>query len=100
MTTNIELDNFSGSWNEHSASSEHNAATAPAEMQVAQAATGEPAPAAADPVPVDVGSGAPCSRKCPRQRRQTHQRQTHLLRRQTRRQHLRRRTMWPTPATW
>ncbi|WP_210328873.1 beta strand repeat-containing protein, partial [Mesorhizobium amorphae] len=65
MTTNIELDNFSGSWNEHSASSEHNAATAPAEMQVAQAATGEPAPAAADPVPVDVGSGAPVQPQVP-----------------------------------
>ncbi|WP_284282780.1 beta strand repeat-containing protein, partial [Mesorhizobium amorphae] len=65
MTTNIELDNFSGSRNEHSASSEHNGATAPAEMQVAQAATGEPAPAVADPVPVDVGSGAPVQPQVP-----------------------------------
>ncbi|WP_208646413.1 Ig-like domain-containing protein, partial [Mesorhizobium waimense] len=65
MTTNIDLDNFSGSWNGHSASSEHNGATAPAEMQVAQAATGEPAPAAADPVPVDVGSGAPVQPQVP-----------------------------------
>ncbi|TGQ38661.1 VCBS domain-containing protein, partial [Mesorhizobium sp. M00.F.Ca.ET.216.01.1.1] len=67
MTTNNELDNVSGSWNEHSVSSEHisserissehSGPAAPAEIQLAQAAaTGQPA--AAEPVPVDVGSGA------------------------------------------
>ncbi|WP_292441777.1 DUF5801 repeats-in-toxin domain-containing protein, partial [Mesorhizobium sp.] len=72
MTTNNELDNVSGSWNEHSVSSEHisrgqvssehDGLTAPAEAQVAQAATtGQPA----EPVPVDVGSGTPAQAEAP-----------------------------------
>ncbi|WP_164781626.1 hypothetical protein [Mesorhizobium sp. M7A.F.Ca.MR.148.00.0.0] len=37
MTNNIELDSFSASLNEHSASNEHGDQTSPAEMRVAQA---------------------------------------------------------------
>ncbi|QPC91687.1 S-layer family protein [Mesorhizobium sp. INR15] len=64
MTTSIELDNVSGSWDEHSVSSNHNDPMMP--FQVAQAApaeqaapTAQAAPAAPEPVPVDVGGGAP-----------------------------------------
>ncbi|MER8463048.1 hypothetical protein [Mesorhizobium sp. M1396] len=63
MTTNIDLDSFSGSMDEHSASGEHNSQTSPAEMRVAQA-TQQPAPAASEPVPVDVG-GAPVKPEAP-----------------------------------
>ncbi|AZO44987.1 tandem-95 repeat protein [Mesorhizobium sp. M7D.F.Ca.US.005.01.1.1] len=60
MTTNIELDSFSGSLNEHSASNEHGDQISPAEIRVAQAnSTQQAAPAASEPVPVDVGGGAP-----------------------------------------
>ncbi|TIX28404.1 DUF5801 repeats-in-toxin domain-containing protein [Mesorhizobium sp.] len=66
MTTNIELDSFSGSLNEHSASTEHGDQTSPAEIRVAQAtATQQPAPAASEPVPVDVGGGAPVKPEAP-----------------------------------
>ncbi|WP_136616619.1 MULTISPECIES: beta strand repeat-containing protein [Mesorhizobium] len=66
MTTNIELDSFSGSLNEHSASNEHSGQTSPAEMQVAQAnSTQQAAPAASEPVPVDVGGGAPVKPEAP-----------------------------------
>ncbi|WP_292327961.1 Ig-like domain-containing protein, partial [Mesorhizobium sp.] len=66
MTTNIELDSFSGSLNVHSASTEHGDQTSPAEMQVAQAnSTQQPAPAASEPVPVDVGGGAPVKPEAP-----------------------------------
>ncbi|MER9300436.1 Ig-like domain-containing protein, partial [Mesorhizobium sp. M0621] len=65
MTTNIDLDSFSGSMDDHSASGEHNSQISPAEMQVAQAtATQQPAPAASEPVPVDVG-GAPAKPEAP-----------------------------------
>ncbi|MER8373268.1 DUF5801 repeats-in-toxin domain-containing protein, partial [Mesorhizobium sp. M1406] len=64
MTTNIDLDSFSGSMDEHSASGEHNSQSSPAEMQVAQAISTQPAPAASEPVPVDVG-GAPVKPEAP-----------------------------------
>ncbi|TIR21999.1 MAG: hypothetical protein E5X34_16120, partial [Mesorhizobium sp.] len=53
MTTNIEFDAVSNSWNEHSSAAENHNSTG---VQVAQATTGQ---AASEPVPVDVGSGAP-----------------------------------------
>ncbi|MDF3155038.1 hypothetical protein P3C58_23965, partial [Mesorhizobium sp. XAP10] len=66
MTNNIELDSFSGSLNEHSASSEHGDQTSPAEIRVAQAnSTQQAAPAASEPVPVDVGGGAPVKPEAP-----------------------------------
>ncbi|WJI38941.1 type I secretion C-terminal target domain-containing protein [Mesorhizobium opportunistum] len=66
MTTNIELDTAARSWDEHSAASDHHGQTSPAEIQVAQAAsTQQAAPAAAEPVPVDVGSGAPVKPEAP-----------------------------------
>ncbi|TPJ05141.1 hypothetical protein FJW04_29780, partial [Mesorhizobium sp. B2-7-3] len=65
MANSIELDNLSTSWDEHSVSSDHHDLTAPTQV-VAQAAPAEQAaapvqtaPAAAEPVPVDVGGGAP-----------------------------------------
>ncbi|RVD52933.1 hypothetical protein EN750_28000, partial [Mesorhizobium sp. M7A.F.Ca.ET.027.03.2.1] len=65
MTNNIELDSFSASLNEHSVSNEHGHQASPAEMQVAQAnSTQQPAPAASEPVPVDVG-GAPVKPEAP-----------------------------------
>ncbi|MCA0034507.1 hypothetical protein, partial [Mesorhizobium sp. B263B2A] len=63
MTTNIELDTAARSWDEHSATSDHHGQTSPAEIQVAQAASTQPA--AAEPVPVDVGSGAPVTPEAP-----------------------------------
>ncbi|AEH87097.1 Hemolysin-type calcium-binding region [Mesorhizobium opportunistum WSM2075] len=63
MTTNIELDTAARSWDEHSAASDHHGQTSPAEIQVAQAASTQPA--AAEPVPVDVGSGAPVTPEAP-----------------------------------
>ncbi|MEI9412495.1 beta strand repeat-containing protein, partial [Mesorhizobium salmacidum] len=67
MTTSIELDNVSNSWDEHSVSNDHHDLTAPIQL-VAQAAPAEQAaapaqtaPAAAEPVPVDVGGGAPAA---------------------------------------
>ncbi|RUX31687.1 hypothetical protein EOA13_05445, partial [Mesorhizobium sp. M7A.F.Ca.US.011.01.1.1] len=66
MTNNIELDSFSGSLNEHSASNEHADQASPAEIRVAQAnSTQQPAPAASEPVPVDVGGGAPVKPEAP-----------------------------------
>ncbi|MER9326486.1 Ig-like domain-containing protein, partial [Mesorhizobium sp. M0488] len=65
MTTNIELDSFSGSLDQHSASNEHNSQTSPAQIQVAQATSTQPAPAASEPVPVDVGGGAPVKPEAP-----------------------------------
>ncbi|RWM26257.1 VCBS domain-containing protein, partial [Mesorhizobium sp.] len=53
MTTSIEFDAVSNSWNEHSTVGEH---PVTAGVQVAQAASGQ---AAGEPVPVDVGNGAP-----------------------------------------
>src|SRR5690242_7093379 len=53
MTTNIEFDAVSNSWDEHSSAAENHNATG---VQVAQATTGQ---AASEPVPVHVGSGAP-----------------------------------------
>ena len=50
MTTNIEFDAVSNSWDEHASAGENHI---PAGVQVAQATT------ASEPVPVDVGSGAP-----------------------------------------
>ncbi|MER9845581.1 Ig-like domain-containing protein, partial [Mesorhizobium australicum] len=67
MTNSIELDNLSNSWDEHSVSNDHHdltaltqvvAQAAPAEQAAAPAQTG---PAAAEPVPVDVGGGAPAA---------------------------------------
>ncbi|TPJ32950.1 VCBS domain-containing protein, partial [Mesorhizobium sp. B2-6-5] len=67
MTTSIDLDNVSNSWDEHSVSNDHHDLTAPIQL-VAQAAPAEQAaapaqtaPAAAEPVPVDVGGGAPAA---------------------------------------
>ncbi|MBZ9795667.1 hypothetical protein, partial [Mesorhizobium sp. ES1-4] len=66
MATSIELDNVSSSWDEHSVSSDHHDLTAQIQV-VAQAAPAEQsapaqtAPASADPVPVDVGGGAPAA---------------------------------------
>ncbi|MBZ9744918.1 VCBS domain-containing protein, partial [Mesorhizobium sp. CO1-1-7] len=67
MANSIELDNLSNSWDEHSVSSDHHDLTAPTQV-VAQAAPAEQAaapvqtaPAAAEPVPVDVGGGAPAA---------------------------------------
>ncbi|AZO16538.1 tandem-95 repeat protein [Mesorhizobium sp. M2A.F.Ca.ET.043.05.1.1] len=53
MTTNIEFDAVSNSWDEHNSAAENHISTG---VQVAQATTGQ---AASEPVPVDVGSGAP-----------------------------------------
>ncbi|CDX14375.1 putative Outer membrane adhesin like proteiin [Mesorhizobium sp. ORS 3324] len=53
MTTSIEFDAASNSWDEHATVGEHPIS---AGVQVAQAASGQ---AAGEPVPVDVGSGAP-----------------------------------------
>ncbi|MBW8908528.1 MAG: hypothetical protein JF620_05800, partial [Mesorhizobium sp.] len=61
MTTSNELDTVSGSWDEHSVPYEHNSSPTHAGIQVAQAA--QPAPA--EPVPVDVGSGAPVQPAAP-----------------------------------
>ncbi|MER8983108.1 hypothetical protein NKH97_30075, partial [Mesorhizobium sp. M0870] len=65
MTNNIELDSFSASLNEHSASNEHADQASPAEIRVAQANSTQPAPAASEPVPVDVGGGAPVKPEAP-----------------------------------
>ncbi|TPJ79291.1 DUF5801 repeats-in-toxin domain-containing protein, partial [Mesorhizobium sp. B2-6-2] len=53
MTTNIEFDAVSNSWDEHTSAGENHISTG---VQVAQATAGQ---AASEPVPVDVGSGAP-----------------------------------------
>ncbi|RRI03071.1 type I secretion C-terminal target domain-containing protein [Mesorhizobium tamadayense] len=55
MTTSIEFDTVSNSWHEHASVGEHPISG----VQVAQASGGQAAPAAGEPVPVDVGSGAP-----------------------------------------
>ncbi|WP_027054993.1 beta strand repeat-containing protein, partial [Mesorhizobium erdmanii] len=61
MTTSNDLDTVSHSWDEHS---EHNGLQAP--IQVAEAAPAQKAaPAAAEPVPVDIGSGAPVKPEAP-----------------------------------
>ncbi|BCM17373.1 Ig-like domain-containing protein [Mesorhizobium sp. J8] len=54
MTTNIEFDAVSNSWDEHTSTAENHISG----VQVAQATTGQ---AASEPVPVDVGSGAPAA---------------------------------------
>ncbi|NUS22531.1 MAG: hypothetical protein HOQ25_22540, partial [Mesorhizobium sp.] len=51
MTNNIEFDAVSNSWGEHTSAGENNIP-----MGVQVAASGQ---AASEPVPVDVGSGAP-----------------------------------------
>ncbi|MBZ9886256.1 VCBS domain-containing protein, partial [Mesorhizobium sp. CA10] len=53
MTTNIEFDAVSNSWDEHTSAGENHISTG---VQVAQATAAQ---AASEPVPVDVGSGAP-----------------------------------------
>ncbi|PBC07551.1 VCBS domain-containing protein, partial [Mesorhizobium sp. WSM3859] len=55
MTTNIEFDAVSNSWDEHTTVGEHPISTG---VQVAQAASGQAAQGS-EPVPVDVGKGAP-----------------------------------------
>ncbi|ESX13841.1 hypothetical protein X766_28715 [Mesorhizobium sp. LSJC255A00] len=66
MTTNIDLDSFSGLADEHSGPNEHSSQATPVEIQVAQAtSTQPPAPPASEPVPVDVGSGAPVQPAAP-----------------------------------
>ncbi|WP_214474126.1 Ig-like domain-containing protein, partial [Mesorhizobium sp. dw_380] len=63
MANSNELDTVSNSWDEHS---EHNGLQSQAAFQVAEAAsTQKAAPAAAEPVPVDVGSGAPVKPEAP-----------------------------------
>uniref|UniRef100_UPI001C30135A beta strand repeat-containing protein n=1 Tax=Mesorhizobium sp. GbtcB19 TaxID=2824764 RepID=UPI001C30135A len=53
MTNTIEFDAVSNSWDEHTSAGENHIPTG---VQVAQATTGQ---AASEPVPVDVGGGAP-----------------------------------------
>ncbi|MES0054515.1 Ig-like domain-containing protein, partial [Mesorhizobium sp. M0078] len=60
MTISNDLDTVSNSWDEHS-SHEHGGSPAQAGIQVAQAAQATPA----EPVPVDVGSGAPVKPEAP-----------------------------------
>ncbi|MHB9437319.1 DUF5801 repeats-in-toxin domain-containing protein [Mesorhizobium sp. C089B] len=60
MTTSNDLDTVSNSWDEHS-SHEHGGSPSQAGIQVAQAAQAAPA----EPVPVDVGSGAPVQPAAP-----------------------------------
>ncbi|MER9930078.1 DUF5801 domain-containing protein, partial [Mesorhizobium sp. M0093] len=60
MTTSNDLDTVSNSWDEHS-SHEHGGPPSQAGIQVAQAAQAAPA----EPVPVDVGSGAPVQPAAP-----------------------------------
>uniref|UniRef100_UPI001AED150B Ig-like domain-containing protein n=1 Tax=Mesorhizobium caraganae TaxID=483206 RepID=UPI001AED150B len=60
MTNSNELDTVSNSWDEHSAS-ERGGSPSQAGTQIAQAA--QPAPA--EPVPVDVGGGAPVKQDAP-----------------------------------
>ncbi|TRC95218.1 hypothetical protein FJV76_29725, partial [Mesorhizobium sp. WSM4303] len=60
MTNNNELDTVSNSWDQHSPD-EHGGSPSQAGMQVAQAAQAAPA----EPVPVDVGSGAPVKQDAP-----------------------------------
>ncbi|WP_027168392.1 DUF5801 repeats-in-toxin domain-containing protein, partial [Mesorhizobium sp. WSM3224] len=59
MTTNIEFDAVSNSSDEHTSAGEN---PIPTGIQVAQAASGQ---AASEPVPVDVGSGAPAQGAAP-----------------------------------
>ncbi|ESX90187.1 Ig-like domain-containing protein [Mesorhizobium sp. LSHC412B00] len=58
MTNSNELDTVSNSWDQHSPD-EHGGS--PSQVQVAQAAQAAPA----EPVPVDVGSGAPVKQDAP-----------------------------------
>ncbi|MGX9146813.1 hypothetical protein, partial [Mesorhizobium sp. 128a] len=60
MTSNNELDTVSNSWDQHSPD-EHGGSPSQAGTQVAQAAQAAPA----EPVPVDVGSGAPVKQDAP-----------------------------------
>ncbi|RJT29943.1 VCBS domain-containing protein [Mesorhizobium jarvisii] len=61
MTTSNDLDTVSHSWDEHS---EHNGL--PSQAQVAEANPAQKAaPAAAEPVPVDVGNGTPVKPEAP-----------------------------------
>ncbi|MGX7876837.1 hypothetical protein ACVDG5_032980 [Mesorhizobium sp. ORM6] len=82
MTTSNDLDTVSHSWDGHF---EQNGLPSQAQIQVAEASTAQKAaPAAAEPVPVDVGSGAPVKPEAPRKRK--HHRQP------------RHTNTWPTPA--
>ncbi|MER9903975.1 VCBS domain-containing protein, partial [Mesorhizobium sp. M0052] len=60
MTNSNELDTVSNSWDQHSPD-EHGGSTSQTGTQVAQAAQAAPA----EPVPVDVGSGAPVKQDAP-----------------------------------
>ncbi|MES0180933.1 VCBS domain-containing protein, partial [Mesorhizobium sp. M0025] len=60
MTNSNELDTVSNSWDQHSPD-EHGGSPSQAVTQVAQAAQAAPA----EPVPVDVGSGAPVKQDAP-----------------------------------
>ncbi|OBP96014.1 hypothetical protein BAE40_12460 [Mesorhizobium loti] len=63
MTTSNDLDTVSHSWDEHS---EHNGLPSQAQMQVAEASPAQKAaPAATEPVPVDVGNGTPVKPEAP-----------------------------------
>ncbi|WP_210248239.1 Ig-like domain-containing protein, partial [Mesorhizobium sp. WSM4315] len=63
MTTSNDLDTVSHSWDEHS---QHNGLPSQAQMQVAEASPAQKAaPAAAEPVPVDVGNGTPVKPEAP-----------------------------------
>ncbi|TIM66422.1 MAG: hypothetical protein E5Y52_14435, partial [Mesorhizobium sp.] len=59
MTTSIEFDAVSNFSDEHATVGEQPISGVISGVQVAQAASGQTAPAAGEPVPVDVGSGAP-----------------------------------------
>ncbi|RWI38702.1 MAG: type I secretion C-terminal target domain-containing protein [Mesorhizobium sp.] len=59
MTTSIEFDAVSNFSDEHATVSEQPISGVISGVQVAQASGGQTAPAAGEPVPVDVGSGAP-----------------------------------------
>ncbi len=63
MTNSNDLDTVSHSWDEHS---EHSGLPSQAQIQVAEAAPAQKAgPTAAEPVPVDVGSGVPVKPEAP-----------------------------------
>ncbi|PBB82008.1 hypothetical protein CK218_03715 [Mesorhizobium sp. WSM3879] len=59
MTTSIEFDAVSNFSDEHATVGEQPISGVISGVQVAQASGGQTAPAAGEPVPVDVGSGAP-----------------------------------------
>ncbi|TIS00770.1 MAG: hypothetical protein E5X13_17080, partial [Mesorhizobium sp.] len=59
MTTSIEFDAVSNFSDEHATVGEQPISGVISGVQVAQASGGQTAPVAGEPVPVDVGSGAP-----------------------------------------